>query len=76
MLAPGPVLPADIATKTPAAAALNAATSTTLRKAVVVPLIEKLITSTPSATAWSSAAALSAVKQPPVFGFPSSQHTL
>ena len=47
-----------------------------VEEGVVVPLIEKLITSTPSATAWSIAAALSAVKQPPVFGFPSSQHTL
>ena len=65
-----------MATKTPAEAALKAAASTTFRKLVAVPPIEKLITSTPSATAWSIAAALSLVKQPPVFGLPSSQRTL
>ena len=51
MDAVGPLLPADAATKTPARAANMYARSTGSRKFVLVPLIEKLITSTPSATA-------------------------
>ena len=60
---PGPVLPADMETNTPASAARRVASITNPVSAVVEPLIEKLITSTPSATAWSNAAALSGVKQ-------------
>ena len=63
--APGPSLPADVATKTPASAANRNATSTGSRKFVREPLIEKLITSTPSSTAWSIAATLSELAQPP-----------
>src|SRR4051812_16796232 len=47
----GPSLPAEAATKTPASSANRNATSFELRKLVVVPPIEKLIASTPSATA-------------------------
>jgi len=65
VLPPGPSLPAEVATKTPASAANRKATSTGSRKLVRVPLIEKLMTSTPSATAWSMAATLSELKQPP-----------
>ena len=65
VLAAGPLLPAAAATKTPASAALKKATSTTLVKNVEVPPIEKLITSTPSMTAWSIAATLSELKQVP-----------
>src|SRR6185295_18896553 len=71
----GPLLPADAATNTPASAANRNATSTASRKLVRVPLIEKLITSTPSATAWSIAATLSEPKQPPSWGS-SAQQTL
>ena len=63
--ASGPLLPADAATNTPARAANMYARSTGSRKFVLVPLIEKLITSTPSATAWSIAATLSELAQPP-----------
>ncbi len=56
MLAAGPSLPAEVATKIPAAAAFRNASCTMLRKSVCVPPTEKLITSTPSATAWSIAA--------------------
>jgi hypothetical protein len=59
----GPLLPAEAATNTPASAANRKAISTGSRKLVREPLIEKLITSTPSATAWSMAATLSVVKQ-------------
>ena len=70
----GPLLPAEAATNTPASAANRKAISTGSRKLVSEPLIEKLITSTPSATAWSIAATLSVLKQrPPV---PVSQQTL
>src|SRR5829696_1586358 len=68
------VLPAEAATYTPASAANRNATSTGSRKFVRVPLIEKLITSTPSATAWSIAAMLSELAQPPSPA--SSQQTL
>src|SRR5258705_7535879 len=47
----GPSLPAEAETKTPASAANRNAISAGSRKLVDVPLIEKLITSTPSATA-------------------------
>ena len=70
----GPLLPADAATKTPASAALKNATSTGSRKLVVLPLMEKLMTSTPSATAWSMAATLSVVAHEPPAGV--CQHTL
>ena len=74
VLVVGPLLPAEAATKTPASAAFRKAISTASRKLVCEPLIEKLITSTPSATAWSMAATLSVLKQlPPV---PVSQQTL
>jgi hypothetical protein len=59
-------LPADAATNTPAAAAFMNATSTGVKISVVLPPIEKLITSTPSATAWSMAATESLLKQPAV----------
>ena len=58
------VLPAEAATNTPASAARMNACSTGSRKLPVVPLMEKLITSTPSSTAWSMAATLSDGKQP------------
>src|SRR5688500_7881782 len=67
--APGPLLPAEAATKTPAFDAKRNATSTGSRKFVLVPLIEKLITSTPSATAWSMAATLSELAHPPASPF-------
>ena len=70
----GPLLPAEAATNTPASAANRNATSTGSRKFVDVPLIEKLMTSTPSATAWSIAATESELKQPPTPSGP--QHTL
>jgi len=74
VLVAGPLLPADAATNTPASAANRNAISTGSRKLVREPLIEKLITSTPSATAWSIAATLSELKQlPPA---PVSQQTL
>src|SRR5688572_13852155 len=63
-----PALPADVATNTPASAANRKATSTGSRKLVWDPLTEKLMTSTPSATAWSMAATLSELKQPPPRG--------
>ena len=63
--APGPSFPADVATKTPASAANRKATSTGSRKFVREPLIEKFRTSTPSSTAWSMAATLSELLQPP-----------
>jgi hypothetical protein len=70
----GPLLPAEVATKMPASAAYMNAISTASRKLVREPLIEKLMTSTPSATAWSIAATLSVEKQlPPA---PVSQQTL
>jgi hypothetical protein len=65
VLAVGPLLPAAAATNTPASAALKNATSTTFVKKVLVPPIEKLMTSTPSITAWSIAATLSELKHVP-----------
>ena len=56
----GPLLPADAATNTPAFEALKKACSTG-SVIEVPPLIEKLITCTPSATAFSIAATLSPV---------------
>ena len=74
VLVVGPLLPAEAATNMPASAAYMNAISTASRKFVVLPLIEKLMTSTPSATAWSMAATLSVEKQlPPA---PVSQQTL
>ena len=68
VLVVGPLLPAEAATNTPASAAYMNAISTASRKLVVDPLIEKLMTSTPSATAWSMAATLSVLKQLPPVG--------
>src|SRR4051812_13635953 len=65
VLVAGPSLPAEAATNTPASAAYMKAISTASRKLVLEPPIEKLMTSTPSATAWSMAATLSELKQPP-----------
>ena len=70
----GPLLPAEAATNTPASAANRKATSTGSRKLVSEPLMEKLMTSTPSATAWSIAATESVLKQPPSMPLP--QQTL
>jgi hypothetical protein len=63
--APGPELPAEAETKMPADAAPKKAAS--VGDTVVVaepPPMEKLITSTPSATAWSIAATRSEFAQP------------
>src|SRR5680860_213369 len=63
--APGPELPAEAATKMPADAAPRNATS--VAETVVCaapPPMEKLITSTPSAVAWSIAATRSLVAHP------------
>ena len=62
----GPELPPDVATKTPAAAAPRKATSVGSSKAPPPAFgpMEKLMTLTPSLTAWSMAATLSAVAQP------------
>jgi hypothetical protein len=76
VLVVGPALPAEAATNTPASAAYSQAISTGSRKLVCVPLIEKLMTSTPSATAWSIAATLSVVKQPALAVPPTPQQTL
>src|SRR4051794_21433028 len=62
--APGPVFPAELATKTPAAAALSSAACCGPNSAEVVPPIDMLMTSTPSATARSIAATTSALLQP------------
>ena len=59
VLEAGPLLPAEAATNTPASAANKKAISVGSAKLVCVPLIEKLMTSTPSATAWSMALMLS-----------------
>ena len=60
---PGPELPAEAETKMPAAAALKKASSpgSTTES---LPLIEKLITSTPSRIACSMASRMSLLKQP------------
>src|SRR5262245_49713310 len=55
--APGPSLPADAATNTPAAYASRNASSTGSLNGVVPPEIEKLITLTPSRIACCTAAA-------------------
>src|SRR5215217_7650177 len=62
--APGPSLPADAETNTPAAYASRNASSTGSVNGSVPPEIEKLITSTPSTIAWPTAAAESEEKQP------------
>ena len=59
VVAPGPLLPAEVATKTPASAAPKNAISTGSTELVRLPEIEKLITSTPSAVASSIACTLS-----------------
>src|SRR5689334_8502549 len=64
--APAPLLPAETETKMPASAAPSMAWSTG-EYTVVAPSaapIEKLMTSTPSATAWSIAAIRSSSMQP------------
>ncbi len=78
--APGPALPAEADTKTPAAAAPRNAwsVSETVLSAAPPPM-EKLITSTPSATAWSMPASRSEVAHPSslvLAGFWPVQHTL
>jgi len=62
----GPELPPEVATNTPAAAAPRKATSVGSSKAPPPAFgpMEKLMTLTPSFTAWSMAATLSAVAQP------------
>src|SRR5262245_27323508 len=62
--APGPSLPADVATNTPAAYASRNASSTGSVNGCSPPEIEKLMTSTPSRIASPTAAAESAAKQP------------
>ena len=64
--APGPSLPAEAATNTPAAYASRNASSTGSVSGVVPPEIEKLITLTPSLTACWTAATESESKQPAV----------
>jgi hypothetical protein len=66
VLVVGPELPADVATKMPASAANRKAISTASRKLLCEPPTEKLMTSTPSATAWSIAATLSEPKHEPL----------
>ena len=72
----GPLLPAEALTYTPAAAANRNATSVEFVNAVDVPEIEKLIASTPSATAWSIAAVVSAVLHEPAGAAGVAQHAL
>ncbi len=63
---PGPLLPAEAATKTPEEAALKNAIETASTNSTVPRLpMEKLMTSTPSATAASMPATRSAPAQPP-----------
>src|SRR5690606_21440562 len=62
--APGPLLPAEAATNTPAAYASRNASSTGSVNGLVPPEMEKLMTSTPSSTAWATACAMSEGKQP------------
>ena len=64
VLAPGPSLPAEAATETPAAYASRKASSTGSVIGSVPPEIEKLMTLTPSRIAWPTAAAESEPKQP------------
>src|SRR3954447_16849522 len=59
VLGPGPSLPADAETKIPAAAACRNARSARPKASPLAPT-EKLMTSTPSATAWSIAEMMSA----------------
>src|SRR6478735_6021352 len=62
--APGPSLPAEAATNTPAAYASRNASSTGSVDGSVPPEIEKLMTLTPSRTAWPTARVESELKQP------------
>ena len=64
VFAPGPELPAEAATKTPAAYASRKASSTGSLYGSLPPEIEKLITLTPSRMARPTAAAESDGKQP------------
>ena len=61
VLAPGPLLPADAATKTPASAANMKLISTGSLTSSVAPENDRLMTSTPSDTASLMAATMSAV---------------
>src|SRR5690606_3652764 len=62
--APGPSLPAEAATNTPAAYASRNASSTGSVNGLLPPEMEKWMTSTPSSTAWATACAMSEGKQP------------
>ena len=62
VLAAGPLLPAEVAAKTPASAENRNASSTGSTTNVREPENERLMTSTPSAVAWSIAAAMSSVE--------------
>src|SRR5690606_2688409 len=62
--APGPLLPAEAETKTPAAYASRNANSTGSVNGFVPPEMEKLMTLTPSRIACCTAAAESELKQP------------
>ena len=73
---PGPALPAEVATKMPASAAPSKAISTGSMTVSVTPEMEKLMTSTPSATASSMASRIEEVKQSPVSSSLSSKQTL
>jgi hypothetical protein len=77
-VAVGPWLPAEAATNTPAAAAPKKACSVASLKVPppVLGPIEKLMTLTPSLTAWLMAATLLAVAQPFLPVTASVQHTL
>src|SRR6476646_5307465 len=66
-------LPAEAVTTTPAAAAFRNETSTEFVNAVVVPLVEQLMTSTPCAAAWWMAAVVSALLHEPLAAFGSTQ---
>ena len=64
VVAPGPELPADAATKIPAWVALRKASSSESSSGLGPPPMLKLITSTPSMTAWSMAESMSKLKHP------------
>ncbi len=75
--APGPALPAEFAMKTPALTALSIDSSSAPNASGVSLPSEMLITSTPSATAWSIALMMSDVAQPVTRASPLLfQHTL
>ncbi len=71
----GPWLPPAAATKTPAAEAARKARDR-VSPGSSEPVTEKLSTSTPSATAWSTAATASAVEQPSSAGSGAVQQAL